>query len=119
MAILTREAILGAQDLKRQTVTVKEWGGEVILTELTADRRLEFEKMLPADGEDEKIWQLLVTFCAVDEAGDPLFSLEDVQALGKKNGKVVARVGRVALKMNRMGAAQERELEENFTESQG
>ena len=50
MAILTREAILGAQDLKRQTVAVKEWGGEVILTELTADRRLEFEKLLPKDG---------------------------------------------------------------------
>ena len=32
MAILTREAILGADDLKRQTITVKEWGGEVIVT---------------------------------------------------------------------------------------
>ena len=63
MAILTREAILGAQDLKRQTVAVKEWGGEMILTELTADRRLEFEKLLPEDGEEEAIWLLLVAFC--------------------------------------------------------
>jgi hypothetical protein len=42
-----------------------------------------------------------------------------MQALLKKNGKVVTRVGRVALKLNRMGAAQEQDLAENFTESQG
>jgi hypothetical protein len=119
MAILTREAILGAQDLKRQTVAVKEWGGEIILTELTADRRLEFEKLLPKDGDEARIWQLLVAFCAVDEAGAALVSLEDVRALGQKNGKVLARVGRVALRMNKVGGTQERELEENFPESQG
>jgi hypothetical protein len=119
MAILTRDAILGAQDLKRQTVTVKEWGGEVIVTEMTAARRLEFERQLPEEASDGQVWPLLVLFCAVDEAGEPLFTAEDMQALSKKNGKVVTRVGRVALKLNRMGAAQEQDLAENFTESQG
>ena len=119
MAILTREAILGAQDLKRQTVTVKEWGGEVIVTEMSAARRLEFEKRLPADGDDNLVWPLLVLFCAVDEAGQPLFSPDDMEALKEKNGKLILRVGRVALKLNRIGGAQESELQENFSESQG
>ena len=119
MAILTREAILGAQDLKRQTVTVKEWGGEVIVTEMSAARRLEFEKRLPADGNDGMVWPLLVLFCAVDEGGHPLFSPDDVEALQAKNGKVIQRIGKVALKLNRIGGAQEQDLSENFPESQG
>ncbi len=117
MAILTREAILEAQDLKRKTINVPEWGGEVIVTEMTVARRLEFEKRLTDD--EDLMRQLLVAFCAVDEAGELLFTLEDVQALGKKNFKAIHKVSEVALRLNRVGAVQERELQENFTESQG
>jgi len=116
---LTREAILGAQDLKRQTIKVPEWGGEVIVTEMSAARRVELEKRLPDNASDGEVWPLLVLFCAVDEAGGPLFTPEDMEALKAKNGRIIARLGRVALKMNRMGTGQERELEENFPEGQG
>ena len=86
---------------------------------MSAARRLEFEKRLPADGDDNLVWPLLVLFCAVDEAGQPLFSPDDMEALKEKNGKLIARVGRVALKMNKIGGAQESDLQENFPDSQG
>lgn len=117
MAVLTRKAILEAQDLKRQVVQVAEWGGEVIVTELSAARRLEMEKSLPE--EDSRIWPVLVAFCCVDEQGKPIFSLEDVQILEEKNAKTLIRVGRVALRLNRIGTKESDELEENFTSNQG
>lgn len=119
MAILTREAILGAQDLKRQKIKVPEWDGEIILMELSAARRIEMENLLPKDEDNGKIWPLLVAFCCVDEEGKPVFTLEDVAALEEKNAKVLAKIGRVALRMNRLGIREEAEMAENFTGSQG
>ena len=117
MAILTREAILEAQDLKRETISVKRWGGEVIVTEMTAARRLEFERLFTE--VENRMRVLLVAFAVVDEAGKPLFSVKDVEALGEKNFRAVYRVSQVALRLNRVGEAEELELQENFPGSQG
>ena len=117
MAILTRETILGAQDLQRKTINVPEWGGEVIVTELSAARRLELEKDLPE--ESGKVWGVLVVFCCVDEQGEPIFTLSDLPELEQKNGKILMRLGKAAMKLNRVGAGEVEALEENFTGSQG
>lgn len=117
MAVLTREAVLGALDLKRETVSVPEWGGDVIVQEMTAARRLEFERLITED--EKQLRELLVAFCAVDEAGELLFTPLDVQKLSGKSFRAIKRVSDVALRLNRVGAAQEAELRENFTESQG
>ena len=79
MAILTRKAILEAQDLARQTINVPKWGGEVIIQEMTAAQRLEFERLIMDDENSVRL--LLVAFCAVDEAGELLFTPEDVRKL--------------------------------------
>jgi hypothetical protein len=39
MAILNREAILGAVDLKKELVKVPEWGGEVYISMMTGEAR--------------------------------------------------------------------------------
>ena len=41
--MLTREQILGSDDLKRQTVAVPEWGGDVFVRMLTGGERDAFE----------------------------------------------------------------------------
>jgi hypothetical protein len=112
MAILSKEQILAASDLKRVTVAMPEWGGEVILQEMTLEQRLSFEQALDPEGNNMRC--AIVAFCAVNEAGELLFTLEDVQALAKKNGKAIIRLSSKAIRLNRV---QEREIEaekENF-----
>jgi hypothetical protein len=41
---LTKDEILGADDLKRETVDIPEWGGEVLLRELRGRERDAFEE---------------------------------------------------------------------------
>ena len=43
MKALTRDEILGADDLKTESVKVPEWGGTVLVRELTGAERDEWE----------------------------------------------------------------------------
>jgi hypothetical protein len=107
MAILSREAILGAQDLRRVTISVKEWGGEVILQEMNLERRVQFEREL----KDNDDWMrcLAVAYSAVDEQGELLFSIEHVQELGKKNFKPIIKLSNAVFKLNSL---REQEIEQ-------
>jgi len=104
MSILTREAILSAQDLKTETVKVPEWGGEVIISTMTAAARDAWEMSLVGDGKGNyntgNASARLVSYCAVNEKGERLFSDKDAEALGKRSAKAMNRVVRVAQKLN-------------------
>lgn len=105
MAILTKDQILAAQDLKRETVSVPEWGGEVIVQELTGDQRDAYQASLyggkPGGELDLKRFQVkLLAFCLVDEGGNPLFSEADIDGLAKKGAKTITKLFNVAQKLN-------------------
>lgn len=108
MAILSRTAILAAEDLDRKVVTVPEWGGEVIVQELTGDARDEFDKFLmqcrQEDGIDTRgIKAKLVSLSVVDEDGNPIFTEADVQALGRKSAAALKRVADEAQRLSGLG----------------
>ena len=42
--MLSRDQILKAKDIKKETVNVPEWGGKVIVMGMTGKRRDEFEQ---------------------------------------------------------------------------
>ena len=95
--MLTRDAILGAGDLKRQEVEVPEWGGKVTVRAMTVAERNEFVRRSTA-GEPTTVW-LVVTLC-VDAEGKPLFKAEDEAALDGKYFRAVDAVARAALEAN-------------------
>jgi hypothetical protein len=116
MANLTKDQILGAEDLKAKVVDIPEWGGEVVVSELSAAARMEWE--LDAFGADGKPsndnWKAkLVTRCIVDENGERMFSADDVAALGKKSSKAIDRVYVAALEVNALGDDSVEEIEKN------
>lgn len=94
---LSREAILAAQDTNTKTIAVPEWGGDVIIRSLTARWRDQFEadlvaarqagKLLPAD-----ISARMLVASIVDEAGNQMFTMEDIEALAAKSSRAVARL---------------------------
>jgi hypothetical protein len=106
MAILGRDQILQAQDIKTQTVPVPEWGGEVIVRALTGAERDAYESSCVEMQDGKQVPNLknirakLVSLTVVDEQGKRLFTSADVEALGKKSGAVLDRLFDVARELS-------------------
>lgn len=110
--MLTKEAILAAEDRPFETVEVPEWGGTVRVQAMSGTDRDAWEATLI--GPDRKpnvanIRARLAVMCIVDEAGNRMFSDADAVALGRKNAGVLDRVAEVARRLNKLT---EKELEE-------
>ena len=78
MNILTKEAILAADDLPRETVLVPEWGGDVYVRTMSGTDRDAFESSLIArdgakEGRMENVRARLVAVDPVRCDGEPTF----------------------------------------------
>lgn len=106
--ILSRDDILHAQDLPVERVDVSEWGGSVLVKGLTGAEREQLESAMFRDRkrDDNHARAILVALSAVDEAGNKLFTLEDVEALAEKSGAALNRVFAVAQRLSGLGRAQ-------------
>jgi hypothetical protein len=115
MAFLTKKDILSADDLPKEKVTVKEWGGDVMVRGLTAAERDEFEKeVFDEEGNVRGSFRpKLVTICCVDEEGKPLFNKGDDVGLAKKSGKAIQKIFRVAQRLSGMTNKDLEELAKN------
>lgn len=108
MTILTRDTILAAQDLARETVPTPEWGGSVIVQAFTGAKREAFTGRL-SFGPDGKLETTgyrasLLVYALVDEQGQPLFTEGDIAALSEKSSAVLDRLFTVAERLNAIGA---------------
>lgn len=119
MAVLSREAILSAEDLGRELVAVPEWGGEVYVRVLPGAERDQFEiDSLDSAGPDARfnrhnVRARLAARCVVGEDGRRLFADADVEALGDKSGAALDRIFDVAMRLNRMRRQDVEELVKN------
>lgn len=105
MAHLTREQILGAEDIVTETVPVPEWGAalgfddpqeaEVGIKTLDAEEYLDMGFDL-RDLEDEDrmktTFPLLVAAGCIDEDGNQLFQPDDAKLLAKKSFGPISRI---------------------------
>jgi hypothetical protein len=115
MALLTRDQILAADDIKKETVQVPEWGGEVLIASMSGAARDEWEQSLIGDEKLrlENIAARLVAHCAVDESGARLFTGADIAKLGKKSSRALARCVKAAQRLNGLTGADLEELVKN------
>lgn len=123
MNLLTKGAILGANDLQTVDVPVPEWGGPVRVRTLTALERVRFNEANTKAGlTDMAAFQgLLVIATVVDEAGQPIFDASDLEALNQKSSAAVDRVFQKAIELNGMGnkAVDDAEKESAVTQASG
>ena len=109
MKALTREQILGADDLKTESVKVPEWGGQVVVRELTGTERDTWESsVVKTNGtrvtiDSQNMRAKLAALCIVDDDGKRLFTEKDVVKLGKKSAAALDRVTDVARRLSRIG----------------
>jgi hypothetical protein len=119
MTLLSKTAILTANDLKSEDVEVPEWGGAVRVRSFTGRERDAFEaSMVRGDGKDRKVdltnmRARLVGLTVIDETGQRLFTDEEVDLLGAKSGAALDRVFAVAQKLNGLSGADVEELSKN------
>ena len=121
--ILSKALILEAADLRTEAVEVPEWGGEVLLRELSAAQMAEFKakSVAAVDPQTREIRDGATLFrlsawvvCqgAMDEEGKRLFTDADVARLGEKSDTVIDRLAAHVLKMSGAAATVE-EAEKN------
>ena len=119
MSLLSKTAILAAQDLQTEDVEVPEWGGTVRVRSFTGRERDAFEaSMVRGEGRDRKVdltnmRARLVGLTVIDETGQRLFTDEEVDLLGAKSGAALDRVFAVAQKLNGLSGADVEELSKN------
>ena len=119
-----REMILAAPDLSYETVRVAEWGLTLIIREMTAAQRDDYERELLTeqrneDGEMELHADLhnakakLLVKCLWDDAGNRVFTDADAEALGGKSANIVSMLYGVAARLSGLGPKDEEELAKN------
>lgn len=120
MALLGKNEILTADDLKTQDVSVPEWGGEVRIKTLTGAERDQYEADSVRTNKGKREVNMsnmrarLIAMCAVDEQGQLLFTRADVMKLGQKSAAALERVFDAAATMNGMSDEDVNELAGNF-----
>lgn len=119
MALLSKQDIMAADDLKIEEVPVPEWGGSVLVRTLSGRERDEFESST-VDKKDGKpnldnFRAKLVGLCMVDEHGKRLFETRaDITMLGNKSVAALQRVFNKAQELNGFSEADVEEMTEDF-----
>lgn len=121
--MLTRDAILQAQKLKTETVPAPGWGGDVIISEISAPDRLtlfrDYQSLAGSEQEkDLAAMAMLVVRCIVDGEGKRIFSDDDASLLMAKNLDTLRQVFAAASALNGIGGAKE-DIEGNSEPSPG
>lgn len=113
--MLTKEQILSADDLKREKVSVPEWGGHVWIRVMSGAERDGFEQGIVQGNRTNltNIRAKLAALTVCDENGLRLFTDVDVIALGKKSAAALDRIFAAAQRLNGISGKDVEELEKN------
>lgn len=123
--LLSRDDILKAEDIGTETVSVPEWGGEVLVRGLTGRERDTFEADLlvrrggQMEVDPRNARARLVALCVVGEDGKQLFTRDDVAALGEKSAAALDRIYEAAARLSGLSEKDQKELEANFGATAG
>lgn len=99
MALLSKQDILGCNDIPTELVEVPEWGGHVKVRGMTAGERDRFDDMIRTQG----LAALRATMAAngiIDEDGKRLFTDIEVNKLAEKSAEALDRVVEVVSRLS-------------------
>ena len=95
---LSAVEILSANDIEVVDVEVSEWGGTVRLRSLSGDEAARFGEMFEKDKTGAAL--KILALSAVNEAGERLFSDEQVVQLKQKSLRAILKLQKEALRIN-------------------
>tara|TARA_R110000824_G_scaffold190864_2_gene372428 strand:+ start:223 stop:630 length:408 start_codon:yes stop_codon:yes gene_type:complete len=120
MALLTREQILGADDLPKEVLDIPEWGGQIMIRTMSGSERDAFEASLLGEGGKKDKQKMMLDIRArfaslivVDSDGKRLFTAKDIKELGKKSASALDRVLTAGQKLSGLTSDDVEELAKN------
>lgn len=108
--MLTREQILSL-GLKKEKVDIPELGDVVYVRELTAKEQDELAAKFANKSTGSREWMAIKSVC--DEAGNPIFTDKDFEALSGISGNFLNRVLLAASKISGLSEDEVKELSKN------
>lgn len=119
MTILSKDAILGANDIKTEVVPVPEWGGSVRVSVMSGLARDAFMTMQEGKASGHSVFQAhLLAATLVADDGSLIFTEADIDALRAKSRVVLDKLVDVALRINGMTVAAIEDAEKNSDAAQ-
>lgn len=118
LRLLSRDEIVGAQDLAREILPMPEWGEDagVMVQALDVNRRLAYYEYILVKGtdpttgtrtfeprDDVPVNSVLAALGIIDANGEPVFTLADLELLGSKDPAPLARIGDAVQRLSKMG----------------
>jgi hypothetical protein len=122
--MLTKDAVLKADDRPIQEVEVPEWGGSVLIKAMTgAERNAFLARHIQNPGKGQTIildnmHADLAALSIINEDGSRMFSAAEVGALAQKSGTALERIFKAASKLNGLSDEDVKELAEDFPAAQ-
>ena len=121
--MLTKDAILGSEDIKRVKVSVPEWGGHVWVRGLNGLERDDYEQRALDRKDGDKMamraWRArMAASTVVDDKGKSLFKPTDCDALAQKNASALDRIVDAALELSGLGVSAADDAEKNSDSGQ-
>ena len=120
MALLKKEDIKNAPDLKTETVPVPEWGGDMLVRGMTGAQRDGWEAEMLANNKDAdpviamtNARAKLAQRTCINEDGSLFFGPEDLDWLGKKSAAALDRIVEVAQRLSKITKSDLDELTKN------
>jgi len=117
---LSRDQILQADDIQKESVNIPQWGGEVWVKGLNGAERDAFEVSIMEFREGKKpklvLENMRAKLCAMtvcDENGKRIFKDEDIPALGKKSAKALSLIFDKAQELNGLSDEDVEKLSKN------
>lgn len=122
MKLLDRAAFFAAEDSKFEDVPVPQLGGMVRIRVLSGEARDAFNAYIKSFGDEPRQASainaaLLVQTC-IEESGEPMFTLEDIDAIRKKSVGALDVMAAAAMRINGMGVEAVPEAEKNSESDQ-
>ena len=119
---LSRDDILQTQGIRTDEVEVPEWGGKILVRELSAAEvaKIGFGMAGKGGGETEvdlaKLGEYvpqMIAWCVVDENLNSIFDLEDIMRLSAKSINPVQRIITKIMELSDLSPDEEGEPEKN------
>jgi hypothetical protein len=114
--MLTRDEILSKTKLKTQAVAVPEWGGDVLVSEMSGNGRDAWEQTLQVRDDMGRLVSpraKLVIATVVNETGECLFTDKDTEQIGKLSAASLIAICNVAQRLNKLMAEDLEEAAKN------
>jgi len=117
---ISREAFLRPIAVPVEVVQVPELGGTVKVKGMTARGRSEFEKQMqtangkPSKSRQAEVRERLIVASCVDDAGNLIFTDDDVAAIGNQSAAIVERIVNVAMRLCGMTTSDVEEIAKNY-----